>query len=376
MHISIICGEASGDMHAANLVKELKALKPGIRFSAVGGSMLAAEGVEIYYDIRNLSVIGFFDVLKKLPKFLALKKRILGKLLDEKPEYIIMVDFSGFNLRLAKALDNAIPIIYYVSPQIWASRQGRVRTIKRYIRKMLVFFKFEEELYRRHGIDAYCVGHPLLDVVKSTLPKNEFLHSLGLSDLKTTVALLPGSREQEIRYILPLLLKASSLIKNKIPQAQFVIAKSGVVDDALYRGIMRTYPTEAKIIEGKTYDCLSSADLALVASGTATLETAILQTPLIIVYTLNTLNYLVYRPMVKLPFIGLVNIVAGKKIVPEFIQFRARPKLVADEAIRLLTHPEELKKTKENLARIIPLLGEKGASKRAAKNILDYIQKA
>lgn len=372
-HIFIICGEPSGDLNAANLAKAILQINPGIKISGVGGTLLRQAPALIYQDIKDLSVIGFFGALKKLPKFFALKKLILEKIKEEKPDAIILVDFSGFNLRLAKEIKKTIPTIYYISPQVWASRPGRVKTIKKYIHKMLVLFKFEEEFYKRYGIDAVFVGHPLLDIVKPVMDKKEFLNKLNLSESKTTIALLPGSRKEEIKNILPVMLEASILMHKNMANIQFVLAKSLQVDMDIYARIISGANIDLKIIEGKTYDCLNIADFCLVASGTATLETAIMQRPFVVVYKMNLPNYLLYRPQVKVPYIGMVNIVAGRKIVPEFIQFGANPKKIAEQVLKILQNPARIEQMKNGLAQVKSLLGEKGASLRAAQILLNFL---
>lgn len=391
--ILIVCGEASGDLNAANLAKNILKINPDIKILAVGGKLLKEAGAEIIYDIKDISVIGLFDALKKLPKFFALKKLILQKIKQEKLNAVILVDFSGFNLRLAKQINKSILTIYYVSPQVWASRQGRIETIKKYIHRMIVLFKFEEEFYKKHGVDVDFAGHPLLDIVKPSLVKKEFLDKLKLSDSKTTIALLPGSRNTEIKNILPTMLKASLLIEKKLSNVQFVIAKSPQVSWDIYNRItektgsdlffnlglnkekIKLTPFSLKIIEGETYDCLNASDIALVASGTATLETAILEKPFVIIYKMNMLNYFLYRPQIKIPFIGIVNIVAGKRIVPEFIQFKATPKNIAKQVLSLLNNPSQIWRMKNDLAEIKPLLGSPGASARAARIILELLNK-
>lgn len=379
-HILIICGEASGDLNASSLALAIKQLKPDVRISGVGGQFLRLSGAQIYSDIKDLAVIGLFDVLRKLPKFFELKKIILQKIKTESPDAVILVDFSGFNLRLAKeinpersrTINKAIPVIYYISPQVWASRPGRVNTIKEFVSKMIVIFKFEEEFYKKYGIDADFVGHPLLDIVKPTTAKKEFLSTLGFSESKTTIALLPGSRRQEIKNILPVMLGASILISKQI-DAQFVIVKPPQVEWDIYNGIIKRSDLKLKIVEGRTYDCLEAADFALVASGTATLETAIMQKPFCVVYKMDLLNYLLYRPQVKLPFIGMVNIVAAKKIIPEFIQFQAVPRKIADQALEIMQNPARITGMKNDLAQVKTMLGDKGASLRAAKIILNLL---
>ncbi|MDP3731905.1 MAG: lipid-A-disaccharide synthase [Candidatus Omnitrophota bacterium] len=388
-HIFIICGEPSGDLNAANLAKAILQINPKIKISGVGGTLLRQAPAVIYQDIKDLAVIGLFDVLKKLPKFFSLQKLILEKIKEEKPDAIILVDFSGFNLRLAKkinpsttlridgepsrTINKALPVIYYVSPQVWASRPGRIETIKGYIHKMIVLFKFEEEFYKKRGVGVDFVGHPLLDIVKPVMDKKEFLNKFNLSDSKTTIALLPGSRKQEIENILPIMLKTSLLINQKIKNAQFLIVKPPQVGLDIYKRIISGVNIDLKIIEGKTYDCLNIADFCLVASGTATLETAIMQRPFVIIYKMNLLNYFLYRPQVKVPYIGMVNIVAGRKIVPEFIQFGASPNKISEQVLEILQNPARIEQIKNSLAQVKSSLGEKGAGLRAAQIILNFL---
>ncbi len=372
--VLIICGEPSGELHAATLVSAIKNINPAIRILGVGSRLLERSGTEIIYDTSGLSVMGLFDVLKKLPKFIALKKLVLNKITNEKFDAVIFVDFSGFNLRLAKAINNSIPTIYYVSPQVWASRPGRIKTIKKYIKKMIVLFKFEQEFYSRHGMDVDFLGHPLLDIARPAMPKNEFLAGLGLSDKEKTLALFPGSRKQEIKNILPVMLKTAQLLNKEI-NAQFIIAKPVQVDWDIYNCLIKKSNLDAKVVEGKTYDCIEAADFCLVCSGTATLETAIMQKPFVIIYKMNLLNYLLYRPQVKIPYIGIVNIVAGSKIIPEFVQFGAKAKKIAQEVLRIWRNQRELQKITSNLTLVKSSLGEPGAAIRAAELILKFLQK-
>lgn len=372
-HFFIICGEASGDLNAANLILAIKKINPGIKFSGIGGTLMREAGADIYRDIKEFSVIGLFDVLKKLPKFFDLQKLVLKKINEEKPDAIILVDFSGFNLRLAKKINKTVPTIYYISPQVWASRPGRVKIIKKYTHKMIVIFKFEKEFYKRHGIEVDFVGHPLLDIVGPTMAKQEFLDRFGLSGTKTTISLLPGSRRQEIENILPVMLEASLLIQKQMKDVQFVVAKSPQVEGDIYERIARGFDIQLKIIEGRTYDCLNIADFCMVCSGTATLETAIMQKPFVVIYKMGLLNYLLYRPQVKVLYIGMVNIVAGEKIIPEFIQFQATGKNISRRVLEILSNPSEIKRLKNNLARIKSSLGENGACSRAAQIILNSL---
>ena len=370
----IVCGEASGDLNAANLVKRLLELQPSLEISAVGGALLKAAGADIFYDIKELSVIGVFDVLKKLPKFFSLKKLILQKINREKPDAVILVDFSGFNLRLAKSIKRNVPVIYFTSPQVWASRPGRVHAIKKFVSKMIVLFNFEVEFYKRYGFNVDFVGHPLLDTVKPTMLESEFLKKYALSKDGITISLLPGSRKQEVKVILPVMLKTALLINNEIKDAQFVIAKSTQVEWEIYNRLSQNSGINLKVIENKTYDCLSISDFALVASGTATLETAIMEKPFALIYKMSLLNYFLYRPQIRIPYIGMANIIAGRGIIPEFIQFRATAEKVSAEVIKILKNPSLLAQMKNNLTQVRSSLGEKGASLRAAQLILDFLK--
>ncbi|MDD5109112.1 MAG: lipid-A-disaccharide synthase [Candidatus Omnitrophica bacterium] len=372
--IFIVCGEPSGDLLAGNLASAIKNLNPNIKISGVGGTNLACAGCEIFYNIKELSVMGLFDVLKKLPKFFKLKKIILEKIYADKPDAIILVDFSGFNLRLAKTINKRIPVIYYVSPQVWASREKRINNIKKFVSKMFVLFKFEEEFYKQRSIEATRVGHPLIDLVKPTLTKQEFLDFFRLSPNKKIVALLPGSRKQEVRLILPIMLKTAKIINKINPQTQFVIAKAPNLNTQIYQDACKKFNLDLNIIDGKTYDCLDIAQASMVCSGTATLEAAIIQKPFVIIYKTNILNYLLYRPQVKIPYIGMVNIVAGKQVVPEFLQFNADPKKIAASILKFLKDPLAAKILTEELSIVTNKLGAPGAASRAAKLILDFLK--
>lgn len=376
-HIFIICGEASGDLNASRLARSMLNINPSLKISGVGGRLLRQEGVRIYCDIKDLAVIGVFDALKKLPKFLSLRKLILKKIKEERPDAIILVDFSGFNLRLAKSINKTIPVIYYISPQVWASRPGRVKTIKKYVDKMVVLFRFEKEFYKSHGIDAVFAGHPLLDIASPTKKKEEFIKEFKIYDPYEShpiIALLPGSRPQEVKLILPLMLEAGLIIKQTIDGAQFLVVKSTQVDWDIYHSVTHKFRKDLKVVEGKTYDCLNVADFAMVCSGTATLETAIMQKPFVVIYKMNPLNYLFYLPQVKIPYISLVNILAKKKIVPEMIQFQATPRRIAKETLKILTNPARMAELRNELEKIKLMLGENGASGRAASCVLDFLK--
>jgi lipid-A-disaccharide synthase len=350
--IFIIAGEASGDLHGSSLISEIKRLSPDTGFVGMGGPLMVRAGVRSFQDISELSVIGLGEVLSSLEKFKAVFRMLVKKLEDEKPDCVVLIDYPEFNLRFAReAKKRGIPVVYYISPQIWAWRKGRVKTVKRFVDKMLVILGFEKDFYAKYGVAAEFVGHPLLDSVKTLRPRDEFLKEHGLDTLKKTVAILPGSRRGEVERNLPVMAEAAEIIKEKLGSGvQFVVAKFGG--------------------EYNIYDCMNAADLVLVASGTATLETTILEKPMIIVYRVSFLTWLFGKLLVRIPHIGLVNIVAGEKIVPEFVGFRIDPQKIADEAISILLSPARSEGMKTHLAAIKGKLGEPGASKRAAEIIM------
>jgi len=371
--IMIIAGEASGDLHGASLASSLKDIDPDLRLIGMGGGKMIKAGVESYQNIEDLSVIGLGEVLSSLGKFTAVFRFLVGKLDSEKPDCVVLIDYPEFNLRFAKeAKKRNIPVVYYISPQIWAWRKGRVKIVREFVEKMLVIFAFEKEFYEKEAVAAEFVGHPLLDVVKPRFPKEEFLKLRGLAGNKRTLALLPGSRQIEVIRNLPVMLKASEIIKNRFGEdIQFVIAKPKEIKYEVYEKILGGDASAYKIIEDYPYDCINAADLVLVASGTATLETAILEKPMLIIYKVSLLTWLVGKMLVKIPDIGLVNIVAGARIVPEFIQFDATAEKIADEAIGLISSPEKINEIKINLRAVKEKLGGPGASRRAAEIILD-----
>lgn len=371
--IVLVCGEPSGDLQAGLLVSQLNKLGQAIRIYAVGGENLRRAGAEIFQDIKELSVLGFFDVFGKLGIFKKLMNTVIEKIAEVKPDAVILVDFSGFNLRLARAINRNSKIIYYISPQVWASRRGRVKTIKKYIDKLIVIFKFEEEFYQRLGIEAEFAGHPLLDIVKPSMPKEEALKEFGLKANTPVFALLPGSRSAEVKRILPIMSESARLIKERIPNAQFIVSKPGSLDNSLYQNILPA-SLRACLIENRQYDCLNAADFVLACSGTATIETAIMQKPNVIIYKMGLLNYLLYKPMIKVAFIGMENIVAGKCIAPEFIQFKARPKAIAKKVLEILGDSQKLDELKKDFAALREKLGEPDAPLRAARSILAFLK--
>lgn len=373
--IMIIAGEASGDLQGAVLSYALKETSPELNLTGLGGENMSLAGVKIYRNIEDLSVVGLFEVLSNLKRFRAVYRLLTEKLDSEKPDCVVLIDYPEFNLRFAKEVKKRdIPLVYYISPQIWAWRGGRIKTIKRYVDKMIVLFKFEEELYRKEGVNVEFVGHPLLDIVKPRSSKEEFIRNQGLKPQTPIIAILPGSREIEVIRNLPVMAHAASLIERSLKgKAQFLVAKIKAVKPEVYDRIIRDCDVKMKIVEGYPYDCINASELALVASGTATLETAILEKPMIIIYRVSIATWLLGRMLVRIPYIGLTNIVAGEKAVPELIQFDATPQRIAEEAVSSLSSPERLNSIKTKLKKVRENLGTPGAGRRAAQAVMKIL---
>jgi lipid-A-disaccharide synthase len=372
------CGEASGDLYAGALTRELLAIDPGLRIAGLGGPQFAAAGGRLVDDYRDLAVTGLTGWIPKLPRLLAARRRMVQAARADRPDALILIDFSGFNLRLAPSIKRlGVPIVYYISPQIWASRAGRLATIRAVADCMLVIFPFEEAIYQQAGVPVEFVGHPLIDLARPSAPREPFLTDLGLSPSAPTVAILPGSRPDEVSRILPDLAAAAARIRRDVPGAQFVVARAPQLQDALFDVVRVAGPGAGfTIVEGDTNTVLASADVALMASGTATVQSALHDTPMVIVYRMSPLSYRLARRVVKLDTIGMVNLIAGEKIVPELVQDAFTPDAVAREAVSMLTDRERVARVRQGLARVRERLGGPGASRRAAEAIMRVVTKS
>lgn len=377
--VFIIAGEASSDLHGSNLIRAIKTLDSDIKFFGLGGPLMKAKGADIKFDIVSRAIIGILEVFKHIGYFRNIYRQ-MGELLDkDKPDLAILIDYPGFNLRFARELKNRnIPVIYYISPQIWAWGKNRIRTIKQLVNKMLVIFKFEKELYDSYGVDCEFVGHPLLDIVKPLKDKGIFKRELSLEGDFPVIGIMPGSRENEIKRILPVMLEAARLIKNNISSAHFILIKANTVAWSLIDKIIKKYSNglNIRICENDKYDLLNIMDIALVCSGTATLETGIMKKPMVVIYKVGFFSWLLSKSLVKIPNIALVNVVGAKKIVPELIQFKARPSLIAREAVGILKDPKRASDMEKALAAVKELLLPYGASERAARVIVNCLKYA
>lgn len=372
--ILIVAGEPSGDLHASNLVKDLKALKTDLEFFGLGGLLCKEAGVDIDFDIKRLAVVGLVDVWKNIFTIGKVFKGILKKIDSKKTDLAVLIDYPGFNLRLAKELKKrGIPVIYYISPQVWAWGANRIDIIRECVAKMLVFFKFEEELYKKNGVNSEFVGNPLLEIVKTTLQKDEILKKYGLSKTKPVIALLPGSRTAEVKTLLKIMAESAGIIAKELPGAQFVVSKYKNLPMALYGEVLKGSPLDIRIADRDAYNILGVSDFAIVASGTATLETAIMGTPFVITYKVGVINYIAYKIVAKIKVLGLVNVIARRVIVPEFLQYDATPKKIARGSLEILRDGARRATMISELAGVKSSLGAPGASMRAAGAILPYL---
>ena len=369
----ISCGEPSGDLYAGALTDEIRTLDPAARVFGLGGDRLRACGADLVADYRGLTVTGLSEALAVVPRSYAVYRRLVAWAKVERPDVFVAVDFPEINFRLAGALRRlGIPVVYYICPQVWAWRRGRLRTLKRLVDRALVIFPFEEGLYRDAGIPVEFVGHPLLELSSPSEPREAFLRARDLDPGAPTVALLPGSRPNELRVILPDLARAARHVVERVPKAQFLIARAPHLDDALFTPLtaLTGAMSPPAIVEGRTDDVLAASDVVLTASGTATVQTAIHQRPMVIVYRLSPLTYRFIKRFAHVDSAGMVNLIAGEGVVPELIQDAFTPEAVAAEAISFLTDPERAERTRAALGRVRDRLGAPGASRRAAELVL------
>lgn len=368
--ILVSCGEPSGDLYAGALTRALRELDPALTVGGLGGDRLRAAGAELVGHYRGLAATGLSEALAVLPRSYAIYRRMVRRARTERPDVFVAIDFPEINFRLARTMRRlGVPVVYYIGPQLWAWRRGRIRTMARLVDRALVIFPFEEAIYREAGIPVEFVGHPLLDLAAPTVARGPFLRSLGLDPAAPTVALLPGSRPNELRAILPDLTRAAAVIRQRMPAAQFVVARAPQLDDALFAPLAAS--GVAAVVEGRTDDVLAAADVVVTASGTATVQAAIHEKPMVIVYRLSPLTFRIVKAFSHVPNAGMVNLIAGEPVVPELLQDAFTPQAVADEVIRFLSDPTRAAATRTALGQVRARLGEPGASRRAATRILE-----
>jgi lipid-A-disaccharide synthase len=373
--IMIVAGEASGDLHGGNLVKAMHRIDQTLQFYGVGGKNLKDAGVDLVADSADMAVVGLTEVFSKLGAIRRVMGALKASIKAARPDLLILIDYPDFNLSLAgKAKKRGVKIFYYISPQVWAWRKGRIGTIKKIIDKMAVILPFEARIYHEAGVDATFVGHPLLDVVRTKYTRQEALKRFGLREEATTVGILPGSRQSEVVSLLPDMLKAAEIIMKKMPDVQFVLPLADTLDIKFVSHITEQSPVTVKIISSEIYDVIGCADVVMVASGTATLETALMETPMVIVYKVSALSYYVGKMFIHVDHIGLVNIIAGKTVVPELIQDDASPEKIAYEVLGLLTNKDRMDRIRSDLSKIREALGSPGAAERTARLAYGMLQ--
>jgi lipid-A-disaccharide synthase len=369
--IFIMAGEASADLHGANLVKSLQEICPGLEFYGIGGPRMRQAGVKTFYDIKELNTVGMVEVLGKAIYIYRIYRHILKILREGRYSLAIFIDFPGLNIRLGrKAKKMGIQPIYYIGPQVWAARTPwRVRKIVKYFARILVIFPFEVAYYQRKDGQVTFVGHPLLDVVRPSMSREEALKVFDLDPQKYTIGLFPGSRNSEIRLLLSPILQTCQLIREELPNTQFVLALADTLDRKQVEEPLSQSTIAIKVIQGKPYDVMQVSDFLLVSSGTVTLEGALMEKPMIILYKFYLLSWLLAKIFLKVPYLGLVNDIAGREIVPEFQQYKILPHKIAPIVIEALQKPGVYSAMKEDLRTVRSLLGMSGASYRAAQEI-------
>jgi lipid-A-disaccharide synthase len=365
MKLAVVAGEASGDLHASEVVRELKKLVPDLETFGIGGDLLAAEGTRLLHHAKEMAIMGLFNVARHLPRFLRIYKELIAHIAAERPDAVLLVDFAEFNMRVAKACSElGIHVVYYISPQLWAWRQGRVRHVAKYVDRMIVILPFEEDFYKRHDVPVTYVGHPLVEQlgdVQRPPQRGDVLR----------IALMPGSRKGEVFSLLPPMLDAVDILRRERTVDAYVIQAPTIHRDKLER-MMQEQGVEVAILPHDRGEGLAAADIALTSSGTAALEAAVVGTPCVVMYHLSRLNYVMARLLVKVPFMSLINIVAGREIVPELIQNDVNGARIADE-VRKLVEPARYAEVRKELAAVRAQLGEAGASRRVALEITKLV---
>jgi lipid-A-disaccharide synthase len=367
--VMIVAGEASGDMHGAALVGQLRIRNQNVEIFGIGLEALKREGVDIVYDASEISVMGFSEVISKLPRVMTALRTARREMVRRRPDVIVLVDFPGFNLKIARlARKLGVKVAYYISPQVWAWGSWRIRTLAAAVDRMIVILPFEEEIYRKAGIDAVFVGHPLMETIDA---RN--VHPLASKSGGSTLGLLPGSRIQEVKRLLPSMLSVAECLMKKTDDLRVLVSRSEALPRDLYDSAGRLGEA-CEVVSGNSRGLMASSDAILVASGTATLEAAILGVPMVVMYKVSPLSAAIARVLVRIPNVALVNVVAGRRIVPEFVQGSIDTPAIEEVAGELLLGGQTAQAMKMELAGVVSSLGSAGASSRAAGHVLDLIE--
>lgn len=374
--ILIIAGETSGDTHGAALVRALKELHPEIKIAGIGGNRMMNSGMELLYHVRDMSFMGFVEVVKHLPFIFKVRDTLETWVEENSPDAVILIDYPGFNLRFARIMKNReLPVYYYISPQVWAWGKGRLKKMKHLVDKMFVIFPFEEDLYRKHEVRVEFVGHPLVEEVDDVTPRQEFYEERGFDPDVKTIGLFPGSRMQEIERHLDTMIAAVKRIRKETQEPlQCWLAVAPDLEKSAFGEW--TEDLNVQLVQNATYELMKHSDIAITSSGSATLEIAYFGTPMIIIYKMSNLTWWLGNLLVDMPYIGLANIVAEKKVVPELLQNEANPGKIAETALKYLEDETYYSSVKNSLSMIRNKLGDPGAGRRVAQSIADEIYKS
>jgi len=374
LRLLISCGEASGDLYAAELLKELLERRSSLSAFGLGGARAQAAGMERIVGLEQVSVIGLVEVVRKLPALRDAMRRLCAAAETRRPDLAVLIDFSGFNLRLARRLKAlGVPVVYYVSPQVWAWRRGRIRTIRESVEEMLVILPFEREFYERENVNVRYVGHPLVDLVRTSEDREAFFTRVGLDPGRPLVMMLPGSRRREIELHVPILRRAIEELSRVDTNLQFVVSRAPTILPEFLMDRLGETNDRVRILEGPIYDGLAHATAAVVASGSATVEAALLGTPMVVVYRVGRASYCLGKPFVNLPFYSMVNLIAERELVPELIQSAMTPANIVEQVMRLLDE-DNARAMRRGLADVKQKLGGGGASARAADAVLSHFE--
>tara|TARA_B100001123_G_scaffold197849_2_gene225157 strand:- start:3475 stop:4623 length:1149 start_codon:yes stop_codon:yes gene_type:complete len=370
------CGEPSGDLYAGALTTELRDLEPEVQVFGLGGERFEAAGGRLVASYKGLTVTGLAEVLSVLPHSWRVYRSLVATARSERPDVLVLIDYPDFNFRLGQAVAGlGVPVVYYICPQVWAWRASRLATMRRFVSRALVIFPFETSIYEEADIPVSFVGHPLLELARPARDREAFREATGLDQTAPLVALLPGSRPNELRAILPDLIGAARLIRDQVPRAQFVVARAPALSDELFRPLAELTP-QPLLVASSSDDVLNAADVVLTASGTATVQTAIHGRPMVVVYRLSRLSYWIGRRFVRVDAFGMVNLVTGRKVVPELLQQEFTPEAVAAEAVRFLSDDAHAAATRADLRSVRDALGGPGASARVAQRILEVARRS
>jgi lipid-A-disaccharide synthase len=377
MDVMVVAGEASGDQHAADVVAALKAQRHGLSFFGMGGPKLAAQGVELVHGAHEISVMGFVEVLPKLPRIIRVMGDLTAAARARRPACAILVDVPDFNLPLARRLKRlGIPIVWYIAPMVWAWRTGRVKALAEVVDRLLCILPFEEAFLRERGVDATYVGSPVVEQVPPLGPPERFRSALGLLVQRPVLAVLPGSRRSELARLLPVLVEVAARVVAARPGIQVVVPVAPGLERALVAAPFATAGVPVQLIDGRAPEVVAASEVAVVASGTATLEAGLMARPLVAVYRMSPLSYGIGRALVKIPYFCLVNLLAGERVVPELLQGDATPERIIGELEPLWADGPARRKCLEGLARVRTVLGPKGAAARAAGAVGSVLDRA